>query len=62
MAGVTEHDGFPTTGCHHLDPTGFVSAFVLVEVFESTYMMNFNLVRHTCGPAVFTNFGQKPFF
>ena len=62
MARVTKHHRFAMTSCHDLDPTGFLSAFVLVEVFESTYMMNFDVVRHACGPTVFTDLGQEPLF
>ncbi len=62
MARVTQHEGLATAGCHHLDPTGFVSALIFVEVFKRTYMMNFDLVHHTCGPTLFTYLGQEPLF
>jgi hypothetical protein len=62
MARMAKHEGLATAGCYHLDSTGFVSALVFVEVFKSTYMMNFDLIRHTCGPTMFTDLGQEPLF
>ena len=62
MACATQYHGFAMARCHDLDPTGFVPTFVRVQVFESTNMMDLNLIAHMACPAVFTYLGQQPLF
>lgn len=62
MACATEYQGFAVACCHDLDPTRFFTAFVRVQIFESTNMMDLNLICHMGCPAVFAYLGQKSLF
>ena len=53
MAGAAKDQRFAMTGSHDLDPTRFFLAFVFVQVFEGTNMMDLNVVCHVGRPAVF---------
>jgi hypothetical protein len=62
MAGVAKDQRFAASGSHDLDPAGFFSAFVLVQIFESTNMMNLDTICPIRGPTVFTYLSQEPLF
>jgi len=62
MACATEYHGFAVACCHDLGPTRFFTAFVRIQVFESTKMMDLNLICHMGCPTVFAYLGQKSLF
>ena len=62
MAGTAKDQRFAMTGSHDLDPTRFLAAFVRVQVFEGTNMMDLDLVCHMGCPTVFAYLGQEPLF
>lgn len=62
MASAAEYHGFAMACCHDLDPTGLVPTFICVQVFESTNMMDLNLVAHMGCPTVFADLSQQPLF
>ena len=62
VACLTENQGFTASGGHRLDPPRFLAAFVFVEVFERTDMMDLDLVSHMGCSTCLTDLGQESFF
>jgi hypothetical protein len=50
---------FSTAGGHDLHPTGLLSAFVSVEIFERADVMHLKRLRQTGCPAMLTDLSQK---
>ena len=59
VTGPTENQRFSMTGGHDLDPTGLLSAFVSVEIFESANVMHLKSLRQAGCPAMLTDLGQE---
>ena len=62
VACLTENQGFTASGGHRLDPPRSLAAFVFVEVFERTDMMDLDLVSHMGCSTCLTDLGQESFF
>src|SRR5713226_7322510 len=62
MASPTENQCFPASGSHRLYPPLLLAAFVFVEVFERTDVMDLDLVCHMGDSTCFAYLGQESFF
>jgi 2-polyprenyl-6-methoxyphenol hydroxylase-like FAD-dependent oxidoreductase len=54
---IEEDERFPPSCGHDLNPLWLFSAFIRVQVFERSHVMDFDFVRHAGCPALFTCLG-----
>jgi len=57
VTGLTEDQGFAPSSGHDLDPPGFVSAVVGVQIFECPDMVHLDFVGHVGCLTHLTNLG-----
>ena len=62
MASLTKDQGFPASSRHNLDPPGFFSPVVGIEIFECSNVMHLDLVGHVGCPTDFADLGKESFF
>lgn len=62
MTRTTKDQRLSTSGCHNLDPIRFLSAFILVEIFECANVMHLNALRQAGRPAMLTDLCQESLF
>ena len=62
MTGLTKDQRFAPSCGHDLDPPGFVSAIIRVQIFERVDMMHLDFVGHMGCPTDFTYLGEESFF
>jgi hypothetical protein len=62
MTRSTENQGFAFPGCHNVNPSGFVSTGVFLQVFERPDVVHLDLVCKRCCSTLLTYLREEPFF